>query len=99
MLGSWQGTITDEQRVSLKIVNDLSGDRLEIVFTQASAVINGTTMAVVYKQNEDVYFVNEVGTNRTMNARFKRADEIELRIPHHFKREILSLKLTRLSGN
>ena len=99
ILGSWQGTITDNQRVALKIVNDLSRDRLEIVFTRASAVVNGTAIAVVYNKNEDVYFVNEKGTNRTMNARFKSIDEIELRIPHHFKPEILSLKLTRASGN
>jgi len=97
VLGRWQGTVTDEQRAGLRIENRLENGRLEIEFTPDIARINGASMQVQYNKNGDIHFINEIGTNRTMNARFDGPDRMELRIPHHFKRSIVGFAMTRVS--
>jgi len=94
--GSWQGAITEDQIRGLQVPKAADNGRVIIEFAEATTTINGKTLNIEQNTNEGAYFFNEIGTDRTMVVRFKGPDGIEVRLPDHFKREIISLLLTRI---
>jgi len=95
--GSWQGAITEDQIRGLQVPKAADSGRVIIEFAEVTTTINGKILKIKHNTNEGAYIFNEVGTDRTMVVRFKEPDRIEVRLPDHFKREIISLLLTRIS--
>jgi hypothetical protein len=94
--GSWQGAITEDQIRGLQVPKAADNGRVIIEFAKATLTINGQTSKIEHRTNEGADLFNEVETARTMVVRFKDLDRIEVRLPDHFKREIISLLLTRI---
>ena len=96
VLGKWRGEITEEQRSALLIPAGGSKDVLEAEFLTATARLNGQMRPVEHRKNEQTYYVNEIGTDRTMAVQFPEPDRMKLMMPHRFKGEIVVLYLTRV---
>ena len=94
--GSWQGAITEDQIRGLQVPKAADNGRVIIEFAKATLTINGQTLKIEHRTNEGADLFSEVETARTMVVRFKDLDRIEVRLPDHFKREIISLLLTRI---
>ncbi|MDA1309749.1 MAG: hypothetical protein O2985_09105 [Proteobacteria bacterium] len=94
--GSWQGTITQDQIHGLQVPEAADSSRVIMEFTEHTTTINGKILKTEHKTNDGAYFFNEIGTDRSMVVRVKEPDRIEVRLPDHFKREIISLLLTRI---
>lgn len=95
-LGKWRGMITEEQRIGLTLPKGETDGLIMIEFTDFRATLNGKSLPVEHKKNEEFYYINEIGTNRTMAAQFTDPDTMELGIPHRFKAEIVSLSMSRV---
>jgi hypothetical protein len=95
-LGKWWGKITEEQRMGLTLPKGEANGLVMIEFTNFRATLNGKSLPVEHKKNEQFYYINETGTNRTMAARFTDPDTMELGIPHRFKAEIVFLSMSRV---
>ena len=96
-LGKWRGDITEDQRISLILPKDTTDGLVMIEFTTSHATLNGKSFLVRHRKNEQFYYINEIGTNRTMAARFPSPDTMELSIPHRFKAEIVVLSMSRVT--
>ena len=96
-LGKWRGQITEDQRSSLSLPKHATTGRVIIEFTASHATLNGKTFLVRHKKNEQNYYINEIGTNRTMAARFKDPNTMELGIPHRSKAKIVVLSMSRIT--
>jgi hypothetical protein len=94
--GSWQGAITGDQIRGLEVPKAIDNGRVVIEFAEATTTINGKNLKTKPTKSEGAYLFNEVESDRTMVVRFKEPDRIEVRLPDHFKREIISLLLTRI---
>ena len=94
--GSWQGAITEDQIRGMEVPEAADNGRVIIEFAEATTTINGKILKIKHETNEGGHIFNEVGTDRTMVVRFKEPDRIEVRLPDHFKRKIISLLLTRI---
>ena len=96
VLGEWRGGITEEQRNGLLLPKGEMEGILVAAFSKTIATLNGQTYQVAHKRNQGTYYVNEVGTNRTMAVQFQEPDKMKLGIPHRFKSEIVVLFMTRI---
>lgn len=96
VIGKWSGQITEEQREGLLLPKGETDGILVADFTKTTATLNGHVYRVQLKKNEETYYVNEIGTNRTMAAQFPKPDQMNLGIPHRFKAEIVLLSMTRI---
>jgi hypothetical protein len=99
VIGKWRGEITEEQRSALLIPAGASGDVLVAEFLSATARLNGQARPVEHRKNEETYYVNEIGTDRTMAVQFPEPDRMKLMMPHRFKAEIVVLYLTKVAEN
>jgi hypothetical protein len=95
VIGKWRGEITKEQREGLEIPKGGTDGILVAAFTKSTAVLNGKTYRVEHKKNQETYYVNVIGTNRTMAINFTDPNTIKLGSPHLFKTEIIDLFLSR----
>lgn len=95
VIGKWRGKITEDQRNALLLPNGEEDGILVAEFTQSAAILNGRTYRVEHKRNEGTYYVNPIGTNRTMAIQFSAPGSIEMGMPHRFKAEIIVLFMTR----
>lgn len=96
VLGKWRGEITEAQRSALLIPAGKTGDVLEADFLSATARLNDQVRPVEHRKNEETYYVNEIGTDRTMAVQFPEPGRMKLMMPHRFKAEIVVLYLTRV---
>ena len=96
VLGKWRGEITEEQRSALLIPAGAPEDVLVAEFLTATARLNGQMRPIEHRKNEETYYVNEIGTDRTMAVRFPEPGRMKLMMPHRFKAEIVALYLTRV---
>ncbi len=69
---------------------------LNAEFLEDRVIFNGQARPVEHKKNEATRYINEIGTNRTMAARFPEPNRMKLGMPHRFKAEIVELYLTRV---
>jgi hypothetical protein len=97
VIGKWRGKITEEQRKALLIPKGEIEGILVAEFAKHHAILNGQSYRVQNKKNKETYYVNEIGTNRTMAARFPEPDRMTLTIPHRFKAEIILLNMTKVA--
>jgi hypothetical protein len=65
-------------------------------FLSATAVLNGNMRPVEHRKNEETYYVNEIGTDRTMAVQFPEPNRMKLMMPHRFKAEIVVLYLSKV---
>jgi len=94
--GSWQGSITEDQIRGLQVPKAADNSRVIIEFAEATTTINGKTLKMEHNTTDGAHIFHEVGTDRAMVVRFKEPGRIEVRLPDHFNREIISLLLTRI---
>lgn len=96
LLGTWQGTISDEQRQVLDIKEAINGDQLIVTFGPKTVLINGQSIKVAYAKVEDAYFANQLKSNMTLTGRFLSPTEIILSIPNHYRNGILRFQMKRV---
>jgi hypothetical protein len=96
VVGKWRGEISEEQRSALLIPPGETEDVLVAEFLSATAVINGNMRPVEHRKNEETYYVNEIGTDRTMAVQFPEPNRMKLMMPHRFKAEIVVLYLNKV---
>ena len=96
VVGKWRGEISEEQRSALLIPPGETEDVLVAEFLSATAVLNGNMRPVEHRKNEETYYVNEIGTDRTMAVQFLEPNRMKLMMPHRFKAEIVVLYLNKV---
>jgi len=96
VVGKWRGEISEEQRSALLIPPGETEDVLVAEFLSATAVLNGNMRPVEHRKNEETYYVNEIGTDRTMAVQFPEPNRMKLMMPHRFKAEIVVLYLSKV---
>lgn len=96
VVGKWRGEISEEQRSALLIPPGETEDVLVAEFLSATAVLNGNMRPVEHRKNEETYYVNEIGTDRTMAVQFPEPSRMKLMMPHRFKAEIVVLYLNKV---
>ncbi|MBL6597411.1 MAG: hypothetical protein ISP41_00855 [Alphaproteobacteria bacterium] len=96
VVGKWRGEISEEQRSALLIPPGETEDVLVAEFLSATAVLNGNMRPVEHRKNEETYYVNEIGTDRTMAVQFPEPNRMKLMMPHRFKAEIVVLYLNKV---
>lgn len=96
VVGKWRGEISEEQRSALLIPPGETEDVLVAEFLSATAVLNGNMRPVEHRKNEGTYYVNEIGTDRTMAVQFPEPNRMKLMMPHRFKAEIVVLYLNKV---
>jgi len=96
IVGKWRGEISEEQRSALLIPPGETEDVLVAEFLSATAVLNGNMRPVEHRKNEETYYVNEIGTDRTMAVQFPEPNRMKLMMPHRFKAEIVVLYLNKV---
>jgi hypothetical protein len=99
VIGKWRGEMTDEQRKALLIPKGEEEGFLIAEISTATARLNGEVRSVEHRKNEETHYINEIGTNRTMAARFPEPDRMKFMMPHRFKAEIIDLYLTKVAGS
>jgi hypothetical protein len=99
VIGEWRGEISDAQREGLSLPKGEMDGVLVAAFSKTIATLNGRIYRVEHKKNEGTYYVNEIGTNRTMAVRFTEPNRVELGIPHRFRTEIVVLFMTRVANS
>ena len=95
VIGEWRGAITEDQRKGLEIPKGTIDGMLVAVFTKSNADLNGRVYRIQHRKNQETYYVNVIGTNRTMAVNFTDPNTIKLGSPHLFKSEIVDLFLSR----
>lgn len=96
VIGKWRGAITEDQRRGLEIPKGDTDGMLVAGFTKSNADLNGKIYRIEHKKNQETYYVNVIGTNRTMAVNFTDPNTIKLGSPHLFKSEIVDLFLSRM---
>lgn len=96
IMGTWQGTINVEQQRLLEMDSPDGSDRLELVFTEKTATVNGEKFDVKYRKNEAHYFINLEGTNLTLSIIYLEDGTQIWRVPRKIGRGVVDIPVKQV---